>query len=49
MPWFFRTLADWHTMLDAAGLRLVRLHEPLHPATRRPLSLLLVTEPVGAR
>jgi hypothetical protein len=22
MPWFFRTLADWHAMLDAAGLRL---------------------------
>jgi 2-polyprenyl-3-methyl-5-hydroxy-6-metoxy-1,4-benzoquinol methylase len=49
MPWFFRTLADWHAMLDAAGLRLVRLHEPLHPETRRPLSLLLVTEPIGTR
>ena len=49
MPWFFRTLADWHAMLDAAGLRLKRLHEPLHPETRRPLSLLLVAEPVGTR
>ena len=49
MPWFFRTLADWHATLAAAGLRLTRLHEPLHAETRRPLSLLLVAEPVDTR
>jgi 2-polyprenyl-3-methyl-5-hydroxy-6-metoxy-1,4-benzoquinol methylase len=42
MPWYFRTLADWHAAVAAAGLRLVRVIEPLHPETRRPLSLVLV-------
>jgi 2-polyprenyl-3-methyl-5-hydroxy-6-metoxy-1,4-benzoquinol methylase len=42
MPWYFRTLADWHDAIAAAGLRLVRLAEPVHPETRRPLSLVLV-------
>ncbi|QJR36746.1 class I SAM-dependent methyltransferase [Gemmatimonas groenlandica] len=41
MPWYFRTLASWHQELDDAGLRIRALHEPLHPETRRPLSLLL--------
>ena len=47
MPWYFRTLADWQATLSAAGLRLDELHEPLHAETRRPLSLLLIAEPVG--
>jgi 2-polyprenyl-3-methyl-5-hydroxy-6-metoxy-1,4-benzoquinol methylase len=42
MPWYFRTLADWHDALAAAGLRLVRITEPVHPETQRPLSLVLV-------
>ena len=42
MPWYFRTMAGWHDALREAGLRLERLHEPQHPETRRPLSLVLV-------
>ncbi|MGZ8376363.1 MAG: class I SAM-dependent methyltransferase [Gemmatirosa sp.] len=42
MPWYFRTLADWHAALAAAGLRVQRVTEPTHPETRRPLSLVLV-------
>ena len=42
MPWYFRTMAGWHAALAHAGLRLERVEEPLHPDTRRPLSLLLV-------
>ena len=41
MPWYFRTLADWSVALAAADLRLLRVDEPLHPETRRPLSLVL--------
>lgn len=45
MPWYFRTMAGWHAALVHAGLRLERVEEPLHPDTRRPLSLLLVAGP----
>ncbi|GLC26631.1 class I SAM-dependent methyltransferase [Roseisolibacter agri] len=41
MPWYFRTMAGWLDALRDAGLRLERVHEPLHPETRRPLSLVL--------
>lgn len=41
MPWYFRTLGAWLAELAAAGLVVRRLDEPLHPETRRPLSLLL--------
>lgn len=41
-PWYFRTLGGWIRLLTASGLRLAELREPLHPATGRPASLLLV-------
>jgi 2-polyprenyl-3-methyl-5-hydroxy-6-metoxy-1,4-benzoquinol methylase len=41
MPWYFRTLGSWLREMNAAGLRVVELEEPLHPETRRPLSLLV--------
>ncbi len=44
MPWYFRTLGSWHRELDEAGLIIRQLDEPLHPETRRPLSLLLHCE-----
>jgi 2-polyprenyl-3-methyl-5-hydroxy-6-metoxy-1,4-benzoquinol methylase len=40
-PWYFRTLGGWLRTLDAAGLRLVELREPLHPHTGKPASLLI--------
>lgn len=46
MPWFFRPFGSWVRTLDAAGLRLAEVREPLHPETGVPLSLLLVAEPV---
>lgn len=42
MPWYFRTLEDWLSGLDAAGWRLRSLKEPGHPETGQPVSLLLV-------
>jgi 2-polyprenyl-3-methyl-5-hydroxy-6-metoxy-1,4-benzoquinol methylase len=41
MPWYYRTLADWVRALGEAGLAIVSMEEPVHPATGRPLSLLL--------
>jgi hypothetical protein len=41
-PWYFRTLPDWIEALLNSGLQLAHLHEPLHPKTARPISLILV-------
>ena len=41
MPWYYRTLADWHAAVRDAGLAVRALAEPVHPGTGRPLSLLL--------
>jgi 2-polyprenyl-3-methyl-5-hydroxy-6-metoxy-1,4-benzoquinol methylase len=44
MPWYFRTLESWMEVLRQAGFRLAALHEPTHPDTGRPLSLLMVAQ-----
>lgn len=41
-PWYFRTLESWVRLYRDAGLRLVDLREPAHPATGKPASLILV-------
>lgn len=42
MPWFFRPFGNWVSLLTETGWTLTHAHEPLHPHTQRPLSLLLV-------
>ena len=49
MPWYARTLGSWVAELRRAGLRLDALHEPVHPESGRPLSLLLVCAREPAR
>lgn len=44
MPWYFRTLSSWCRELEVAGLCIREMEEPLHPETRRPLSMLLHCE-----
>lgn len=44
MPWYFRTLGSWLSVLHQSGYRMVDLQEPKHPATGMPLSLLLIAE-----
>ena len=44
MPWYYRTLGSWLEQFALAGLRVVRLDEPLHPVTGLPLSLLFHCE-----
>lgn len=41
-PWYFRTIASWIELLHRCGFRLQALHEPLHPHTGRPASLIVV-------
>ena len=41
MPWYYRTMTSWRRELDVAELAIRDMDEPLHPETRRPLSLVL--------
>lgn len=41
MPWYFRTTSSWLAAAREARLVVDRLEEPIHPDTRKPLSLLL--------
>lgn len=41
MPWYFRTLESWASLLHRSGYRIRELREPAHPGTGQPLSLLL--------
>lgn len=45
MPWYFRTLGSWLNALEMAGFSLLELHEPQHPQSPQPQSLLLVAQP----
>ncbi len=41
MPWYFRTTGSWLAAAREARLVVDRLEEPIHPETRKPLSLLM--------
>lgn len=41
-PWYFRTLTSWVDLLAHAGLDVTHVHEPVHPHSGRPASLVLV-------
>jgi SAM-dependent methyltransferase len=41
-PWYFRTLGSWIKLYGDHSLQLRELHEPLHPRTGKPASLILV-------
>ncbi len=41
-PWYFRTLATWIQLYTEAGLKLVEMHEPLHPHTGKPASVIFI-------
>jgi 2-polyprenyl-3-methyl-5-hydroxy-6-metoxy-1,4-benzoquinol methylase len=41
-PWYFRTLATWVELIAASGLHLVEMREPIHPATRKPASIIFI-------
>lgn len=41
-PWYFRTLESWIDLLARGGLVVTALHEPAHPHSGRPASLIMV-------
>jgi 2-polyprenyl-3-methyl-5-hydroxy-6-metoxy-1,4-benzoquinol methylase len=41
-PWYFRTLETWVKMYADAGLHLVELREPVHPASGKPASVIMI-------
>jgi 2-polyprenyl-3-methyl-5-hydroxy-6-metoxy-1,4-benzoquinol methylase len=41
-PWYFRTLGSWVSALEAAGLYLTGIQEPIHPHTGRPASVIFL-------
>jgi 2-polyprenyl-3-methyl-5-hydroxy-6-metoxy-1,4-benzoquinol methylase len=41
MPWYFRTMTSWISVLRSVGWHIYELKEPLHPATGKPASLIL--------
>ncbi|HXV96872.1 MAG TPA: methyltransferase domain-containing protein, partial [Anaerolineae bacterium] len=41
-PWYYRTLGDWMELLKHCGLQLSGMQEPLHPASGKPVSLVIV-------
>lgn len=43
-PWYFRTIETWCKLLSDSGLQIAELREPLHPATNRPASLILIAK-----
>lgn len=44
-PWYFRTLAGWMQSFTAAGLMLESVHEPIHPQSGQPASVIFVLVP----
>jgi hypothetical protein len=41
-PWYFRTLASWIRLFSEHGFEQLECREPLHPATGKPASLILI-------
>lgn len=39
-PWYFRTLGNWVNLFSANGLRLLEVHEPVHPKIHKPASII---------
>jgi 2-polyprenyl-3-methyl-5-hydroxy-6-metoxy-1,4-benzoquinol methylase len=46
-PWYFRTLESWTALFRETGLRLLDVREPVHPATGKPASVILLGESAG--
>ena len=42
--WYFRTLENWMQLFKEAGLSIKEIKEPLHPETKRPVSIIFVLQ-----
>lgn len=45
-PWYFRTLSSWIDLFHHSGLHLREMHEPLHPQTQQPASVIFIAQPM---
>lgn len=43
-PWYFRTLASWVDLFRGHSFCIRAMHEPLHPATGKPASVVFIAE-----
>jgi 2-polyprenyl-3-methyl-5-hydroxy-6-metoxy-1,4-benzoquinol methylase len=43
-PWYFRTVESWIEEFHARNYRLLKLREPCHPVTNKPISIIFVFE-----
>lgn len=39
-PWYFRTISSWYHLFKTSGFHIVNLYEPIHPVTKKPLSII---------
>ncbi len=39
-PWYFRTLDSWVALFSDNGFQLLNMHEPIHPKTQQPASII---------
>ncbi len=39
-PWYFRTIGSWCDLLFRNGFKIRNIHEPLHPQTKNPVSII---------
>jgi 2-polyprenyl-3-methyl-5-hydroxy-6-metoxy-1,4-benzoquinol methylase len=43
-PWYFRTLESWTKLFAENGFWRLEIHEPIHPKTQKPASVIFVAE-----
>lgn len=43
-PWYFRTLESWTKLFAESGFGRLEIHEPIHPKTQKPASVIFVAE-----
>lgn len=39
-PWYFRTIEDWFELLNKNGFQRIKILEPVHPQTGKPVSII---------
>ena len=43
-PWYFRTMGGWFSLFTQTGYTVRGLHEPVHPQSMKPVSLIFILE-----
>ena len=46
-PWYFRTVSRWVQLLAECKWHLLEIREPVHPATRQPVSIIFIAQGAG--